>query len=183
MTTTGLDGFLSGRWRHRVVATVLLRRTDGRVLLVRGADRIWKLPGGAVRPESSPRATAERALRRLALDGGIGRLLVQDFATGADGGSLSLVFDGGTWDTDVTVFAAEDGGLEAAFSHPEAVSRLLEPSEGERAAAALWALELGGTAELEDGRDATARQRPGGVDPARRLMPELPEVPQILRRD
>jgi|GEM_PF-3649959 len=183
MTTTGLDGFLSGRWRHRVVATVLLRGTDGRVLLVRGADRVWKLPGGAVRPESSPRATAERALRRLALEGGIGRLLVQDFATGADGGSLSLVFDGGTRDAGATVFAAGDGALEAAFSPPEAVSRLLEPAEGERAAAALWALELGGTAELEDGRDATAHQRPGGAAPGRRLMPELPEVPRSLRRD
>ncbi|GER21947.1 hypothetical protein NCCP1664_04440 [Zafaria cholistanensis] len=182
MTTTGLDGFLSGRWRHRVVATVLLRRPDGRVLLVRGADRIWKLPGGAVRPESSPRATAERALRRLGLDGGLGRLLVQDFATGTDGGSLSLVFDGGTWDTSGTVFTAPDG-VEAAFSHPEAVSRLLEPADGERAAAALWALELGGTAELEDGRDATPRQRPGSTGPGRRLMPELPPVPGILRRD
>ncbi|MEE1620695.1 hypothetical protein ACQ3I4_04505 [Zafaria sp. Z1313] len=188
----GLDSFLGSRWRHRAHAAVLLRRADGAVLVVRavGTDAgvPWILPASPVRSGATPRGTAGRVLSRLALEPEPGRLLVHEFIGGPAseaGGAEHLVYDAGTWLTDVDGFTADGGRLDVRFLAPDALSPSVPRPEVTRILAALDALELGGVAELEDGRDVTPREAPGNGAPARSLMPELPAgapVPGLRRR-
>lgn len=201
----GLDGFLSARWKHLAYASVLVRRSDGAVLTVKDAAGIneasygddsepdWVLPTAPVRSGMSPRGAAASVLSRLALEPSMGRMLVHDFrpaggahaAGGAYTGHEFLVYDGGTWVTDVERFTADGGLLQVRFCPLVQLPVLLPPSDAERAAAGVHALELGGVAELEQGRDVTPRQVPGNRQPPRGLMPELPltaPVPGLKNR-
>lgn len=202
----GLDGFLSARWKHRAYASILVRRSDGAVLTVKDSAGIneasygddsepdWVLPTAAVRSGMGPRGAAASVLTRLALEPSMGRVLVHDFrpvggahaAGEGDTGTEFLVYDGGTWVTDVERFTADGGLLQVRFCPLEQLPVLLPPGDAERAAAAVRALELGGVAELETGRDVTPRHVPGNRQPPRDLMPALPQtapVPGLKIRD
>lgn len=162
------------------------------------AEPDWVLPTAVVLPGTGPRGAAAAVLSRLALEPSMGRLLVHDVrpACGTDGGAAAaagrhaapggeaagegdpgqefLVYDGGTWVTEVERFTADGGLLQVRFCPAGQLEDLLPPADAERAAAAVRALELGGVAELEAGRDVTPRHVPGNRQPPRGLMPELP---------
>lgn len=203
----GLEGFLSARWKQRAYASILVRRSDGAVLTVKDSAGIneasygddsepdWVLPTAAVRSGIAPREAAASVLSRLALEPSMGRMLVHDFrpavggahaADGQDTGEEFLVYDGGTWVTDVERFTADGGLLQVRFCPLQQLAILLPPADAERAAAGVRALELGGVAELEHGRDVTPRHVPGNRQPPRELMPALPltaPVPGLKNRN
>lgn len=191
MGSNGLSAFLSARWTRRVATGVVVRRRDGRFLVLRrdvgtglqdsgGAAEpdFWRLPGGPVKTGESPRAAARRDLRLdLGLDVVPGRAVVTDFVQGsgdADGDSLTVVFDGGTWVTSLDGYRAAGGTVEARFVTPAEAATLLEPRELDRLRAALDGLELLSVVELENGQRVQFEETPGPMS-GMILMPELPQ--------
>ncbi len=86
--------------RKRLIAHVLMRDADGRILLCDTQFKTdWELPGGIVEPGEPPRVGAEREVREeLGIDLVVGRLLVADWMPPYLGwdDALELIYDGGT---------------------------------------------------------------------------------------
>lgn len=97
----GLSGVMNSALpRKRLIAHVLMRDTEGRVLLCETTFKPdWELPGGIVEPGESPRNGAIREVREeLGIDHPIGRPLVVDWLPPYLGwdDACELIFDGGT---------------------------------------------------------------------------------------
>lgn len=181
--SNGLSAFLGARWKRLVVTAVVVRRRDGRFLVLRrdedGAQEHWRLPGGLVKTGQSPRAAARRDLRvDLGLDVVPGRVLVMDFNQAAEpaGDSLTMIFDGGTWVTELDGYHAAGGTVQARFVTVEEAGPLLEARDLNRLRAALDGLELLSVIELEDGERVIFEETPGPMS-GMILMPELEGLP------
>lgn len=85
--------------KKRLIAHVLMRDTDGRVLLCDTQFKAdWELPGGIVEPGEAPRIGAIREVREeLGVDLSVARLLVADWMPPYLGwdDAMELIFDGG----------------------------------------------------------------------------------------
>mgnify|MGYP004573125479 CR=1 FL=1 len=126
--------------RKRVIADVLVRDQQGRVLLVDD-----DLPGGDVAAHESPWAAAERALHEgLGLDRAPTRLLVVDYVDD----HLTLIFDAGTLsDAQADAIRAR----KSAFCDPGEAGELLPEQGRPRLSAACEALRFGVSRSLQDG--------------------------------
>jgi 8-oxo-dGTP pyrophosphatase MutT (NUDIX family) len=99
----GPDGFSgvanSTMPRKRLIAHVLMRSADGRVLLCETQFKAdWELPGGIVEPNESPRIGAIREVKEeLGIDIDLGPLLAVDWMPPYLGwdDAVELIFDGG----------------------------------------------------------------------------------------
>lgn len=97
---TGFSGVMNSTLpRKRLIAHVLLRDDDGRVLLCETQFKAdWELPGGIVEPGESPRLGAIReVVEELGVAWPIGRLLVADWMPPYLGweDAIEMIFDGG----------------------------------------------------------------------------------------
>ena len=97
---TGFSGVMTSVLpKKRLIAHVLMRDADGRVLLCDTHFKAdWELPGGIVEPGEPPRVAAVREVREeLGIDLAVGRLLVADWMPPYLGweDALELIFDGG----------------------------------------------------------------------------------------
>jgi ADP-ribose pyrophosphatase YjhB (NUDIX family) len=143
--------------RKRLVAGVLFRDTQGRVLLVQPSYKPnWEIPGGAVEDDESPWGTAGREpIEELGLDRPVGRLLVVDYVRPQDSRpeGVVFVFDGGVLDeTDVVGMVFSDGEIvSAGFYTLDEVRERVKPLLADRIIAALQAVEHGVTALCEQG--------------------------------
>jgi len=85
--------------RKRLIAHVLIRDGEGRVLLCETQFKVdWELPGGIVEPGESPRLGAIREVREeLGVDRALGQLLVADWLPPYLGwdDATEMIFDGG----------------------------------------------------------------------------------------
>lgn len=85
--------------KKRLIAHVLMRSPDGRVLLCETHFKPdWELPGGIVEPGETPRHGAAREVREeLGIDLDVGRLLLVDWLPPYLGweDAIELIFDGG----------------------------------------------------------------------------------------
>jgi 8-oxo-dGTP pyrophosphatase MutT (NUDIX family) len=85
--------------KKRLIAHVLIRDTDNRVLLCETQfKKDWELPGGIVEPLEPPRLGAAREVREeLGIDLEIGRLMVVDWMPPYLGwdDAIEMIFDGG----------------------------------------------------------------------------------------
>ena len=85
--------------RKRLIAHVLIRDDEGRVLLCETQFKVdWELPGGIVEPGESPRLGAIREVREeLGVDRALGQLLVADWLPPYLGwdDATEMIFDGG----------------------------------------------------------------------------------------
>lgn len=85
--------------RKRLIAHVLMRHPDGRILLCDTAFKAdWELPGGVVEPGEAPRDGAVREVREeLGIDLAVGGLLVADWLPPYLGwdDAVEMIFDGG----------------------------------------------------------------------------------------
>lgn len=181
MAASGLARFYGSVFRRRVDAAALVRDSVGAVLAVRSGDGPWALPGAVVKAGEDPRTAAARALLPVLGDRiPAGRMLVFDCAVDSaqDAGGLAFVYDGGSVPAATSGFRAAGDTVHARFLSIDACTRLLEPAEVARLAAALTALETQSVAELVDGRliPGALPARPG--IPA--MMPQLPEVSHLL---
>jgi 8-oxo-dGTP diphosphatase len=151
------EGYSATLPRKRMAASVLLRDSAGRVLLVEPAYKdYWELPGGAVEADESP---FDAAIREVTEELGIvvapGRMLVVDWvpplAHRAEG--VIVVYDGGIVEPAFDGRIRLSGGELRSWAWstlPEAdtrLSRLL----ARRVRAAVRAAEDGATTYLEDG--------------------------------
>ncbi|EXG81205.1 NUDIX domain-containing protein [Cryptosporangium arvum] len=124
----------------RVVADVLVRDQQGRVLLVDD-----DLPGSDVAAHESPWTAAQRALHEgLGLDRPPTRLLVVDYVDD----HLTLIFDAGTLsDAQTEAIRAR----KSAFCDPGEAGELLPEQGRPRLSAACEALRFGVSRYLQDG--------------------------------
>ena len=154
---SGFSGVMNAALpKKRVIAHVLMRDAEGRVLLCETQfKRDWELPGGVVEPGEPPRAGAVREVREeLGLDLAVGRLLVADWMPPYLGweDALELIFDGGL---------VSAGDLEGYVLQPSEIKtvRLCTLGEAEELVTALSHRRLsvasrlapGSTAYLENG--------------------------------
>ena len=143
--------------RKRLIAHVLMRDVDGRILLCDTLFKSdWELPGGIVEPGEPPALGAVREVREeLGVDLALGRLLIADWMPPYLGwdDALELIFDGGTVaQSDLAGFALQPSEIAAvALVTLEQAAELVTPLSHRRltVAATLGPTE---TAYLEDGR-------------------------------
>ena len=115
--------------RKRLIAHVLMRDAEGRILLCDTAFKSdWELPGGIVEPGEPPRDGAIREVREeLGLDLAVGRLLVADWLPPYLGweDALELIFDGGlvSQDRPGLVLPAGERDRLGVLAHPGAGRR------------------------------------------------------------
>ena len=141
-----LNSFLP---RKRAISQMLVRDTQGRVLLCRLTyKQDWDLPGGVVEVGESPQvAVAREVEEELALQVPAGRLLLTDWLPPWSGwdDALCLVFDGGVHDPSVLddVVRQEREIRDAAFCTLEEVRERCADFTARRVEAAL--ANVGGT--------------------------------------
>lgn len=97
---SGFSGVMNSALpRKRLIAHVLMRDEDGRVLLCETQFKSdWELPGGIVEPNEPPRLGAIREVREeLGIELDVGRLLVVDWMPPYLGwdDAIEMIFDGG----------------------------------------------------------------------------------------
>ncbi|MFE9251582.1 NUDIX domain-containing protein [Streptomyces sp. NPDC007088] len=174
--TTDYATYIAGLPRVLAGAALVLRDTEGRVLLVEPNYREgWGLPGGTVESGlgESPREGAHReALEEIGLDLPVGRLLAVDWVRGPGRPPIvAYLYDGGV------LSSAQLGRVR--LQEEELLSWRMVPVRelpdllpGPTAARVLAALDVlsrgGGTVELEDGRlpavtDGDLPGAPGGA--------------------
>ncbi|TQJ19540.1 NUDIX domain-containing protein [Kribbella jejuensis] len=144
--------YVAGLPRKRVVAGVLFRSADGRVLLVEPSYKAnWEIPGGSVEADESPWDGAVRELREeLNWTGPLGRLLVIDHVptqtTRPE--ALVFIFDGGVLtDGEAAALKFPDGELVSAAFYTLAEARTrLKPLLADRITVATQAAADGTTA-------------------------------------
>jgi 8-oxo-dGTP pyrophosphatase MutT (NUDIX family) len=143
--------------RKRVVADVVIRDEQGRVLLVNPTYKDgWDLPGGMAEANEAPLAAVRRELsEELGLDVAICGLLCLDWVAphGPWDDLLGFVFDGGVLSPQQAAqLAPRDSELsEHRFFDVEEALRLLPARQRARAAQALRALDDGVPRYLQDG--------------------------------
>lgn len=148
-----LNSFLP---RKRAIGQVLIRDTDGRVLLCQMTyKKDWDLPGGVVEVGESPQLAAVReAEEELGLTVEPGPLLLTDWLPpwGGWDDALCLVFDGGVRDVSVLeeVVMQEREIRDVAFCTPEEVAERAAEFTARRIASAL-ANVGGGSTYTESG--------------------------------
>jgi ADP-ribose pyrophosphatase YjhB (NUDIX family) len=150
-----LNSFLP---RKRAIAQMLVRDTEGRVLLCNLTYKEdWDLPGGVVEVNESPRlAVGREVTEELSLHIEAGRLVLTDWLPPWSGwdDAVCLVFDGGVHDpslTDLVVPQAREIRT-ARFCSVAEVHHLCADFTARRIEAALAALDGGAAAYTESGR-------------------------------
>jgi 8-oxo-dGTP diphosphatase len=143
--------------RKRLIAHVLMRDTEGRILLCDTAFKSdWELPGGIVEPGEAPRDGAIREVREeLGIDLRVGRLLVADWLPPYLGweDALELIFDGGlVSQDDLASFALQQNEiLSVALLTLDQAAAVVTPLSHRRLSVAVG--QSGSdTAYLQDGR-------------------------------
>jgi 8-oxo-dGTP diphosphatase len=143
--------------RKRVIAHVLMRDVEGRILLCDTAFKDdWELPGGIVEPGEPPREGAIREVREeLGLDLAVGRLLVADWLPPYLGweDALELIFDGGrVTQAELDAFSLQENEITSvALLTLEQAAELVTPLSHRRLSVAVGQAD-GETAYLHDGR-------------------------------
>lgn len=143
--------------KKRLIAHVLIRHADGRVLLCDTQfKQDWELPGGIVEPGEAPRLGAMREVREeLGIHLPINRLLVADWMPPYLGwdDAIEMIFDGGTvTQADVDNFTLQENEIKRVeLVDLDAAAELLTPL-GHRRLVIAASLAPGETAYLEDGR-------------------------------
>lgn len=150
-----LNSFLP---RKRAIGQLLLRDTDGRVLLCQLTYKDdWDLPGGVVEVNESPRLAVSREVdEELGLAVDAGPLLLTDWLPPWSGwdDAVCLVFDGGVHDASLieSVVREEREIRSVAFCSPEEVDARCADFTARRIHAALRNLAGEGPAYTESGR-------------------------------
>nr|WP_269439155.1 NUDIX hydrolase [Arthrobacter sp. zg-Y820] len=186
-----MSGFYGSVFKRSTTAAVLIRSTDGRVLLLRSGSGSWDLPGGVVLGAEDPRSAAGRIVAgTLGLELGVGRVLVLDYIQagaspgaarpGSQSDSIAFVYDGGELATSVAGFTAGGGEREARFVPVPDCAAVLGEAVARRVAGALEALDLGTVTELVDGSSTPGE--PAVPPPTRRMMPPVGGFSGILGR-
>ncbi|MCP2261678.1 ADP-ribose pyrophosphatase YjhB, NUDIX family [Streptoalloteichus tenebrarius] len=153
-----LERYVAGMARKRLVAGVLFRDREGRVLLVEPSYKPnWEIPGGAVEADESPWAGARRELaEELGWRRPLGRLLVVDHIPAQEPlpEGVVFVFDGGVLDErDVAEMVFVDGEILSASFHTMAEVRTkVKPVLADRLDAATHAVRHGETVLCEQGK-------------------------------
>ena len=143
--------------RKRLIAHVLLRSADGRVLLCETRFKSdWELPGGIVEPGEPPRVGALRELQEeLGVDWPVGPLLLVDWMPPYLGweDALELIYDGGeVTEADLERFVLQPSEIiQVRLCTLVEAAELVTPLSHRRLTAAST-LATGTTAYLEDGR-------------------------------
>jgi 8-oxo-dGTP pyrophosphatase MutT (NUDIX family) len=144
--------------RKRVGCDVLIRDTEGRILIVNPEYKPdWDLPGGMAEANESPMDAVQRELREeLGIGLQVGALLCVDWVAphGVWDDSVMFVFDGGVLsEEDAARLQPRDRELLGfQFCNPTDAETLLRPYFWLRVRAALEALENGRAAYLQNGR-------------------------------
>jgi 8-oxo-dGTP pyrophosphatase MutT (NUDIX family) len=142
--------------RKRLIAHVLLRDGEGRVLLCETRFKSdWELPGGIVEPGEPPRVGALRELREeLGVDWPVGPLLLVDWMPPYLGweDALELIYDGGVvTQADLDRFVLQPSEIiQVRLCTLAEAATLVTPLSHRRLALAAT-LTPGETAYLEDG--------------------------------
>ena len=145
--------------RKRLIAHVLMRDADGRILLCDTAFKSdWELPGGIVEPGEAPRDGAIREVREeLGIDLPVGRLLVADWLPPYLGwdDALELIFDGGlVSQAELDSFSLQENEITSvALLTLDQAAEVVTPLSHRRLSVAVGQPE-GQTAYLQDGRRA-----------------------------
>lgn len=141
-----------------MVAGVVFRASDGRVLLVEPSYKVnWEIPGGSVEADESPWDGAARELQEeLGWEQPVGRLLVVDHVRTQQHRpeGIVFVFDGGVLsDAEVAALRFPDGEIvSAGFYGPAETRQLVKPLLADRIEAALTAARDGSTWLCENGK-------------------------------
>jgi 8-oxo-dGTP pyrophosphatase MutT (NUDIX family) len=142
----------------RAIAQMLVRDTEGRVLLCNPTGRQdWDLPGGVVKVSESPRLAAQRAVEEeLALTLPAGPLVLTDWLPPWSGweDAICLVFDGGCQDAGLAErIVPQRREISAVrFSTPQESHALCADFTARRVDAALVNAEAGRCTFAESGR-------------------------------
>jgi 8-oxo-dGTP pyrophosphatase MutT (NUDIX family) len=150
-----LNSFLP---RKRAIAQMLVRDTDGRVLLCNLTyKQDWDLPGGVVEVNENPRLAAEREVEEeLALTVPAGSLVLTDWLPPWSGwdDAVCLVFDGGSHDAAIAdrIVPQRREILTARFCTPSEVHALCADFTARRIDSALANVEAGRCSYSESGR-------------------------------
>jgi 8-oxo-dGTP pyrophosphatase MutT (NUDIX family) len=150
-----LNSFLP---RKRAIAQMLVRDTEGRVLLCNLTYKPdWDLPGGVVEVNEAPHTAVARELdEELALQIDAGRLVLTDWLPPWSGwdDAVCLVFDGGVHDASVAEEIVPQAReiRTARFCTPAEVHHLCADYTARRIDSALAALDGRGPSYTESGR-------------------------------
>ncbi|HEU4546488.1 MAG TPA: NUDIX hydrolase [Microlunatus sp.] len=143
--------------RKRLIAHVLMRDAEGRILLCDTAFKSdWELPGGIVEPGEAPRDGAIREVREeLGIDLPVGRLLVADWLPPYLGwdDALELIFDGGlVTEDDLASFSLQENEITSvSLLTLDQAAEVVTPLSHRRLSVAVGQSD-GATAYLQDGR-------------------------------
>lgn len=145
--------------RKRLIAHVLMRHVDGRILLCDTAFKTdWELPGGIVEPGEAPRDGAIREVREeLGIDLAVGRLLVADWLPPYLGwdDAVEMIFDGGVvTDDELGGFSLQENEIKRIeLVTLAAAADLVTPLSHRRLSVAVGQSGVAGeTVYLQDGR-------------------------------
>lgn len=154
--------------RKRVAASVLLRDSAGRILLIDPADLpTWDIPGAPALDNEAPDDAAARGLRKTVdLDVLPGRLLCVDWLPPqrSFGDQLAFLFDGGMVDDRIAAAVRPYGtGVSACrFVETAEAPSLLDPDVWLRVRHAIGAFVSGTTAYLHYGLQLSGA--PSGIE-------------------
>jgi 8-oxo-dGTP diphosphatase len=142
--------------RKRLIAHVLIRDVDGRILLCETQFKPdWELPGGIVEAGEPPRIGAVREVREeLGIDLELGRLLITDWMPPYLGweDAVEMIYDGGVIEPEeMTLFSLQPAEIrQVELVTLEQAEALVTPLSWRRLAIATG-LGPGESAYLEDG--------------------------------